>query len=98
MKSETCAAAVGPHVRLVEAKVSDETDEIERSMTSLPGVLEIPLSTDFIFPYIYRYLSKPFQDLSTFHSISTSPNLSPPLHQLSARTKTELPFNFHNDL
>jgi hypothetical protein len=77
MRSETCAAAVGPHIRLVEANVSDKTDEIERLMISLPEVVEIPLSTEFIFPYIYRYLSKSSQDLSIFHSPSASFNLLP---------------------
>jgi hypothetical protein len=76
---------VGPQVRLVEAEVSDKTDEIEKSLISLPEVVEIPLLTDLIFLYIYRYLSKPFQDLSTSHSTSTSPNLSPPLHLINSQ-------------
>jgi hypothetical protein len=73
MTSETRAAAVGPHVRLVEANVSDKTDEIERSNDISPEEVEIPLPTDSIIPHIY--LSKPFQDLSTLHSTSTSFNL-----------------------
>jgi hypothetical protein len=97
IKSETCAAVRGgvrPHIRLVEANVSDKTNERERLMIFSPGS-----SGDSTLNGLHLFIYLPLleqtiprsQHLSLLckHFPQLAATSSP--HQLSVRTKTETP-------